>query len=119
MLHSYQVWKGDKNPAPPFTRLSFFFLHRSSSSRAHIYIISQVIILTWLVVGPLDSVSVVGGVQLVGDQFERKNLFVDLHIGSRDVNLDLRIALLGCQPVPNNLKKPDMRYWDAVFEGDC
>ena len=61
--------------------------------------------LTWLVVGPLHCVPVVGSVQLVGDQLERKNLFVDLHVGSGDVNLNLRIALLGCQPVPNNLKK--------------
>ena len=69
--------------------------------------------------GPLDCVPVVGSVQLVGDQLERKNLFVDLHVGSGDVNLNLRIALLGCQPVPNNLKKPDMNYLDAIFDGDC
>ena len=60
--------------------------------------------------GPLDGVSVVGSVQFVGDQLEGENLFVDLDVRSGDVNLHLWIALLGCQPVANNLKKPAMRY---------
>ena len=71
-------------------------------------------ILTWLVVGPLDSVPVVGGVQLVGDQFEGKNLLVDLHVGSRDVNFYLRITLLGCQAITNNLKKPYLRFLKKI-----
>ena len=64
--------------------------------------------------GPLDGVAVVGSVQFVGDQLEGENLFVDLDVRSGDVNLHLWIALLGCQPVANNLKKPAMRY--LVFE---
>ena len=60
--------------------------------------------------GPLDSVSVVGGVQLVGDQFEGKNLLVDLHVGSRDVNFYLRITLLGCKAIAYNLKKSYLRF---------
>ena len=103
--------KGDKNPAPPFTRVSevFFFFHRA----AHIYYTR--VLLTWLVVRPLDSVPIVGCIQLVGDQFEGKNLLVDLHVGSRDVNFYLWIALLGCQTVANNLRKAIFE----VFEGDC
>ena len=54
--------------------------------------------------------SVIGSIQLVGDQFEGKNLLIDLHVGSRDVNFYLRIALLCCQPVANNLKKPYLRF---------
>ena len=65
--------------------------------------------------GPLDCVPVVGGVQLVGDQFEGKNLLVDLHVGSGDVNFYLRIALLGCQAITNNLKKPYLRF----LKKDC
>ena len=60
--------------------------------------------------GPLDGVAVVGSVQFVGDQLEGENLLVDLDVRSGDVNLHLWIALLGCQPVANNLKKPAMRY---------
>ena len=69
--------------------------------------------------GPLDCVSVVGSIQFVGDQLEGENLFVDLDVRSGDVDLHLWIALLGCQAVANNLKKPAMRYLEAVFKGDC
>ena len=60
--------------------------------------------LTWLVVGPLDSVPVVGGVQLVGGELESEDLLVDLHVRPRDVHLHLGVALLGSQAVAHNLQ---------------
>ena len=66
--------------------------------------------------GPLHCVSVVGSIQFVGDQLEGENLFVDLDVRSGDINFHLWIALLGCQPVANNLKKPAMSYLEAVFK---
>ena len=79
----------------------------SFTAAEHIWIYN--LILTWLVVGPLDGVPVVGGVQLVGDQLEGEDLLVDLDVGAGDVHLHLGVALLGCQAIANNLKNSDIR----------
>ena len=74
-------------------------------------------LLTGLIMGPIHAVSVVGGLQLVGCQFQCKDLLVDLNVRSAGVHLHLRVWFLGCQTVSYHLQAQGDKWEDAKLDG--